>query len=188
MSWLGANRTQVHHSLRSAHGFPINMKHLYVNLLGVPAVLYSISLFSAQSSDGLINTEANTSTPTISEASTLKIRLTVNGRSVTATLIDSPTSRDFISMLPLTLTLEDYASTEKIAYLSRRLSEEGAPAGIDPSIGDITYYAPWGNLALFYKDFGYAKGLIKLGSIKEGAEVFNIPGSVTVTIVPRNER
>jgi len=114
----------------------------------------------------------------------MKIRLTVDGRSITATLIDSPTTRDFLSLLPLTLTLEDYASTEKIAYLPRKLSQEGAPAGVDPAVGDITYYAPWGNLALFYKDFGYAKGLIKLGAIDDGAEAFNVPGSVTVAIEP----
>jgi hypothetical protein len=117
----------------------------------------------------------------------MKIRLTFDGRSVIATLIDSPTTRDFVSLLPLTLTLEDYASTEKIAYLSRKLSEQGAPAGVDPSVGDITYYAPWGNLAVFYRDFGYAQGLIKLGTIDDSAEVFNVPGSVTVTIEPLRE-
>jgi hypothetical protein len=50
--------------------------------------------------------------------------------------------------------LKNYASTEKISYLARKLSTEGAPAGCDPDVGDITYYAPWGNLAIFYKDFG----------------------------------
>lgn len=116
------------------------------------------------------------------EVSSMKIRLIVDGRAMTATLIDSPTTRDFLGLLPITLTLEDYAGTEKIAYLPRKLAEEGAPAGVDPSVGDITYYAPWGNLALFYKDFGYAKGLIKLGHLDEGAEAFDVPGSVTVTI------
>jgi len=117
----------------------------------------------------------------------MKIRLTVDNRSMTATLRDNPTTRDFVNLLPITLTLEDYASTEKIAYLPRKLSEESAPAGIDPSVGDITYYAPWGNLALFYRDFGYAKGLIKLGSIDDGVEAFDVPGSVKVTIEPLQE-
>lgn len=48
-----------------------------------------------------------------------------------------------MGLLPLTLTLEDYASTEKISDLPKRLSTQGAPAGIDPSVGDVTYYAPW---------------------------------------------
>ena len=30
-------------------------------------------------------------------------------------------------------------STEKVTCLPRKLSTEGAPAGIDPSLGDITY-------------------------------------------------
>ena len=58
----------------------------------------------------------------------------------------------------------------------------GASDGIDPAVGDITYYAPWGNLAIFYKDFGYAKGLAKLGRIDSGIEAFSVPGSLKVTI------
>jgi len=146
--------------------------------------MYCISLLAAQPSSRGAKTGPNTLTQPLSTTSAMKIRLIVNGRSLTATLIDGPTTTDFLSLLPLTLKLEDYASTEKIAYLPRKLSQEGAPAGVDPSVGDITYYAPWGNLALFYRDFGYAKGLIKLGKIDDGAEVFNVPGSVTVTIEP----
>jgi hypothetical protein len=115
-------------------------------------------------------------------ASTMKIRIDVEGRVITATLIDTPTARDFISLLPLTLTLKDYAATEKISDLPRRLSIEGAPAGIDPSIGDITYYSPWGNLALFYKDFGYSGGLVKLGKIDSGVEALTVPGPLRVMI------
>jgi hypothetical protein len=112
----------------------------------------------------------------------MKIRLTIDGKAITATLIDNPTSRDFLSLLPMTLTLEDYAATEKISYLPRKLSTAGAPAGIDPSVGDLTYYAPWGNLAIFYKDFGYSSGLIQLGRIDSGIEALNVPGPLKVTI------
>lgn len=83
-------------------------------------------------------------------------------------MFDSQAGRDFVSMLPLTLTFRDYASTEKIADLPRRLSTEGAPAGHEPSAGDFTYYAPWGNLAMFYRDFRYGNGLVPLGVIESG--------------------
>jgi hypothetical protein len=115
---------------------------------------------------------------------TLKIRLTVNEKTVVASLADNPTARDFHSLLPFTLTLDDYAATEKISYLPRKLAKDGAPAGIDPAIGDIAYYAPWGNLAIFYKDFGYSKGLIKLGTISSGLEALTVSGSVKVRIEP----
>ena len=113
---------------------------------------------------------------------TMKIRLTTNGKAITATLIDNPTARDFLSLLPMTVTLEDYASTEKISYLPRKLSSAGARAGSDPSAGDIAYYAPWGNLAIFYKDFGYARGLVPLGRIDSGIEALHVPGTLKVTI------
>jgi hypothetical protein len=116
------------------------------------------------------------------ETDSMKIRVRINGNEIAATLIDNATSRDFVSLLPLKLKLEDYGETEKISYLPRKLATEGAPPGSDPSAGDVSYYAPWGNLALFRRDFRYFSGLIKLGKIDSGLEALNNPGSVEVTI------
>jgi hypothetical protein len=116
------------------------------------------------------------------QAKTMKIRMDMDGTRVTATLDDNATSRDFISLLPLTLTLEDYNGTEKISNLPKKLSTKDAPAGIDPSIGDITYYSPWGNVAFFYKDFGYSRGLVKLGRIDSPLDAFDRPGTLRVSI------
>jgi len=112
----------------------------------------------------------------------MKIRIKFEDKVLTATLIDSKSARDFVSQLPLTLTLEEYAATEKISDLPKRLSTEGAPSGSDPSVGDIAFYAPWGNLAIFYRDAEYANGLIILGKIDGDAAAFNVPGSMKVTI------
>ena len=98
----------------------------------------------------------------------MKIRLTFNDTVLTATMYDNPTARDFISLLPLTIKLEDYAGTEKISQLPKKLSLKNAPSGSDPSIGDIAYYSPWGNLAVYYRDFSYSGGLIILGKIDSG--------------------
>src|SRR5688572_5668789 len=111
----------------------------------------------------------------------MKIRLTIDGKSINATLNDNATARDFASLLPLTLALEDHAATEKIARPPRKLSTVGAPAGADPSVGDIAYYAPWGNLAMYYKDFEYSPGLVLLGRIDSGVEVLR-GGARSVTI------
>ena len=112
----------------------------------------------------------------------MKIRLKLGDRVITATLADSKATQDFISLLPLTLTLEDYAGTEKISNLPKKLSTEGTPAGSDPSVGDIAYYAPWGNLAIYYRDFGYSSGLILLGKLDSGIEALAGRGKITVTI------
>lgn len=113
---------------------------------------------------------------------TMHIKMTINGRTAMATLDDTPAARDFFSQLPLTLALEDHAKTEKIAYLPRELTTRDAPRGIDPTVGDLTYYAPWGNLAIFYRDFGYSHGLIKLGRIESGLDLLAGQPSGTITI------
>lgn len=98
----------------------------------------------------------------------MKIKITIEHDEYTAALTDSKAAMDFLALLPMTLTLKDYANTEKISDLPARLSTAGSPEGTVASIGDITYYAPWGNLAIFYRDYGYASGLIKLGRIETG--------------------
>jgi hypothetical protein len=113
---------------------------------------------------------------------TTKIRISVDGAVLTGSLNDSKAAQDFAAMLPLTLTLEDYNGTEKISDLSRKLSLEGAPAGFEPSAGDIAFYAPWGNLALFYRDFHYSSGLVSLGRIEAGSEALSRPGPIAVKI------
>ena len=49
-------------------------------------------------------------------------------------------------------------------------------------MGDVTYYAPWGNLALFHRDFEYSSGLVKLGALHSGIEALRRRGRLTVTI------
>lgn len=100
----------------------------------------------------------------------MKIRIIAGDKQAIATLDDTPTARDFVSLLPFTLTLEDYNGTEKISQLPKKLTKDGAPAAVTPKAGDIAFYAPWGNLAIFYRDFGNSPGLIRLGRIERGMD------------------
>ena len=115
------------------------------------------------------------------QASTMKINIRIEDRVLTGTLNNSRAAQDFASLLPLSLTLDDYASTEKISNLPRRLSSDDAPPGFDPSVGDIAYYAPWGNLAIFYRNFSYSRGLVSLGKLDEGTDVLSRSGKMQVT-------
>ena len=108
-------------------------------------------------------------------------------KNATAVLYDNPTSKDFLSLVPLTVDLEVYSEIEKIFQPPRRLTSKDAPKGFKPSIGDLTYYAPWGNIALFNKNFGYAKGLISLGRITNGFEHFKTDHPMTIKIELENE-
>ena len=99
-----------------------------------------------------------------------QIKVIIGEKEFPLFLENSQTISDFLQMLPLTLTLEDYHRTEKIAYLPNKLTVIDSPSGYDPKIGDLCYYAPWGNICFFYQDFGYSNGLIKLGTLESGIE------------------
>lgn len=99
---------------------------------------------------------------------------------------DNPTVRDFFSLLPVTMTLEEFNGREKIGYFSRKLTTEGSP-GSDPEDGDLIYYAPWGNIGFYYNTsgIGYSDQTIHIGTYDATLEQLDelSGGPVTVEIV-----
>lgn len=121
--------------------------------------------------------------PTYGYSQMIDIQLIFNDKIATATLEDNPTTQSMIQQLPITLQFNDYAKTEKTTSFPNKLSRKNAPEGYKPSIGDITSYGPWGNLAIFYQPFSYSRGLIYMGKFTSGFEDFtNQKQSFEVTI------
>ncbi|MBE2210893.1 MAG: hypothetical protein IAE66_04735 [Xanthomonadaceae bacterium] len=112
----------------------------------------------------------------------MNIRITVENDTLSATLDNTRSAHDFAALLPLTLELDDYGGIEKVSELPRRLSTEGAPAGVTPAVGDLAYYAPWGNLAIFIEDFSYSRGLVRLGQVQGDVAPLRRKGRLTVRI------
>ncbi|MGX1265857.1 hypothetical protein RKD55_003661 [Rossellomorea marisflavi] len=92
----------------------------------------------------------------------------IGGEEVEISMHDNPTSRDFMNQLPMELTFKDFGGFEKLSYPQEKLTTEGAPEGDTPSAGDFAYYAPWGDVTLYYKDESYAKGLVLMGRMEDG--------------------
>lgn len=118
--------------------------------------------------------------------STMKIRIDIEGANhpIFAAMHPSPATQDFINQLPLSLVLKDYAATEKIAVLPQKLSTLNAPRSYEGHSRDIAYYAPWGNLAIFYQDstVGAANGLIFLGKLESLPKEFTQLKKLNVSI------
>ncbi len=157
----------------------------------VGALLLAATACSQDSPEQAVATtgSASSSTPASASASPtgsdrntpMDIRVTIDGKPVDATLNDSPAAHDLASLLPLTLGLEDFHGTERIAYPPRKLTTENAPEPQAPKTGDLTYYAPWGNLAIFYKDGPSASSdLLVLGHID--ADTDQLSGADRITI------
>jgi len=120
--------------------------------------------------------------PDTPDETSLKVNITVGDRTITATMEDNAAGRDFLSRLPLEVTLNDYNNTtEKIFYPGPALTTEGVTRGCAPTPGDITIYVPWGNVAIFCKSWSHSNDLIKIGRIDgDGIEALNIGGDIAV--------
>lgn len=67
-----------------------------------------------------------------SEAPRYTIQITLNDAVAIGILDNTPTTRDFVAQLPLTVKLDDYSATEKITYLPNKLTTQSTPSGITP--------------------------------------------------------
>jgi hypothetical protein len=114
----------------------------------------------------------------------MKITISIADKVVIATVADNATARDFVSVLPLSASMKDLFGREKYGDLPRALSENG-PRKNTFEVGDIAYWSPDHQFAVYYHQDGESiplPGVIPIAKIDAGAEAFNVPGSVKVTI------
>ena len=118
-----------------------------------------------------------------------RVRFAVGDAEIIVRVADNPTSRDFVSMLPLTLSFRDFNAMEKIGDLPRRLTTEGS-TGRAPANGDLICFVPWGNLGFFYdaarRDASFDDRVIPIGTIESGYDRLNDlqTGPVRVEVIP----
>lgn len=77
---------------------------------------------------------------------------------------DNATTRSFLAMLPTTLEFSDFGGKEKVATPTGAWDFTDAE-GLDPEVGDLFSYMPWGNLGFFYNTDGntFSTDLTKIG-------------------------
>lgn len=120
---------------------------------------------------------------------TMKINIKVNNQTLTATMEDNEAAKDFLSRLPLEVTLKDFNNTtEKIFYPDPALKLEGVAGGCAPEPGDITIYEPWNNVAIFCKSWSHSDDLIKIGHIDgDGIKTLSVGGDIKVRFEKQNK-
>ena len=126
---------------------------------------------------------------TTKDGDSMKIIVKVGDKALTATLIDSKTAKDLVSLLPLTLTMNDLFGREKFGHLPRSISTDGKRTHTY-EVGDIAYWSPGPDVAIYYRHDGEKipnPGIIVIGKLDPGVEAFHVPGSVEVKITAANE-
>lgn len=106
-----------------------------------------------------------------------------DGQNIVYRLNDSPAAEALYEQLPLTVQTEDYSHNEKIFYPPGGLDTSGTPMAEGPA-GTLAYYAPWGNVVLFFEECGGADGLYELGEAVSGADqIETLTGEIQIEIV-----
>ena len=115
-----------------------------------------------------------------------RVVLRVGDGLATATLASTPAAREFVAMLPLSLTLHDPMGQAKSGRLPYRLDVYGADRVNDPEEAGIYYWPPTGDITIFYDDLGQSvppPGMIRLGSVDSGlAKIASAGNQFTVWI------
>ena len=109
------------------------------------------------------------------------VNLRINNKEYKLILYDNDTARDFLRMLPLTITMNDLNSNEKYYNLSKSLTTKSERAG-SIKRGDFMLY---GNncLLLFYESFSTSYSYTKIGYIEntDGLKDSLGMGSIEIT-------
>lgn len=112
------------------------------------------------------------------------IAIMLGEKRIALALDDNPAVASLLEMLPLEIEFRDYNGTEKIADLPKKLAVKGAPTSCDPMAGSVAYFIPWGNIAIFYRDFRPSSNLVPLGKITSGLEYLqNMTGNFRARLI-----
>jgi hypothetical protein len=114
----------------------------------------------------------------------MHLKITIGETVLTASLIKSKTTDDFIKLLPLNLTMNDLFDREKYGALPKSLSTDAKPS-YRYEVGDIGYWPPCHDLAIYYKHDGESipnPGIIIVGKIQSDMQAFNAWGLTKVKI------
>jgi hypothetical protein len=111
-----------------------------------------------------------------------RIKIKVNSKSFTATLLDNNSAKAFKEMLPTTINMVELNGNEKYFDLSKNVPASSSNPGTIQN-GDLMLYGSR-TLVLFYKTFSTSYSYTTLGRIDDtqGLEAALGSGNVSVTI------
>lgn len=133
---------------------------------------------------GLSQPQETTSSETEeNDMESTQIAVTCGDVQVVYALNDSPAVQSLLSQLPLTVAVEDFSTNEKVFYPPQELDTSDTPLA-EGGAGTLAYYAPWGDVVLFYDSFSANGSLYELGEAVSGVEnIGQMSGTITVETV-----
>jgi len=102
--------------------------------------------------------------------SDMQIQVTSQGHTATFRLYDTAAARELYDQLPLELDLTNFRDAQWMFYPPKRLRVTAHEAYHDGKKGELSYYEPWGDVFMLYKDFYAGDQMHRLGAGLSGIE------------------
>ena len=117
----------------------------------------------------------------VQEVKTLNaIKISIGGKTFSATLEDNPSARAFAKTFPLEVTMNELNGNEKYFYLDRDLPN--APTSVRQiHAGDLMLFGS-NCVVIFYKDFSTSYSYTRLGKLEDAADLEKILGAGNVRV------
>ena len=113
--------------------------------------------------------------------SEMTVAITSQGRTATFRLYDTAAAREFHDQLPLTLPLSNFRDAQWMFYPPHKLGVTPREAYHDGKKGELSYYAPWGDVFMLYRDFHAGDEMHRLGIGLSGTdEIAGMSGSAVI--------
>ncbi|NIN61297.1 MAG: hypothetical protein GTN55_02710 [Gammaproteobacteria bacterium] len=95
--------------------------------------------------------------------SNMHVKITSQNRMATFQLYDTVAAKELYDQLPLELDLSNFRDAQWMFYPPERLGVTEREAYHDGKKGELSYYAPWGDVFMLYKDFYAGDEMHRLG-------------------------
>lgn len=128
--------------------------------------------------------QGGTSESVMAENEKTRIRIVAGENTIVFELNDSAAAKSLYQQLPLSLDVENFSSNEKIFYPPEKLDVTDTPQAAS-GVGTLAYYAPWGDVVMFYGDYSPNGQLYELGKAVSGTE--NIHGLFGILLIEKDE-
>lgn len=149
------------------------MKFLCLIIFAVLST-FTNTISCTEGKNGNVNTEK------IHPMENTKIKIIVNSKIFTATLLDNNSAKAFKELLPLTIKMNELNGNEKYHDFSKSLPTNSSIPGMINN-GDLMLYGSK-TLVLFYKTFSTSYNYTKLGKIDDITGLATALGSGNVTV------
>ena len=150
-------------------------KNIYLFLM----MVVTFCACAGEKSNGVVNKSTTTLQTQTNANKSVRVKITINEKTLYATFDDNATSRAILAQMPLTLTMENLYGDEMCYRYQESLPTDNVQTYIHKK-GEIFYWPPRHSFVIRYIATNETLNIQHIGQIDDGVDAFANVGTVSV--------